>query len=62
MYRSGTRDSYMEGETECWIPVNLQATTENSSLSALLDFILNLKKKNKKKNLIFPFIFLSFPC
>ncbi len=27
---------------ECWIPVNLQATTENSSLSALLDFILNL--------------------
>ncbi len=24
---------------------NLQATTENSSLSALLDFILNLKKK-----------------
>ncbi len=24
-----------------WIPVNLQATTENSSLSTLLDFILN---------------------
>ncbi len=23
---------------ECWIPVNLQATTENSSLSTLLDF------------------------
>ncbi len=39
---------------ECWIPVNFQATTENSSLSALLDFILNLffkKKKKKKKNL-----------
>ncbi len=29
----------------CWIPVNLQATTENSSLSTLLDFILNFKKK-----------------
>ncbi len=28
----------------CWIPVNLQAPTENSSLSTLLDFILNLKK------------------
>ncbi len=25
---------------DCWIPVNLQATTENSSLSTLLDFIL----------------------
>ncbi len=25
---------------ECWIPVNFQATTENSSLSTLLDFIL----------------------
>ncbi len=25
---------------ECWIPVNLQATTENSSLSTLLDFII----------------------
>ncbi len=37
---------------ERWIPVNLQATTENSSLSTLLDFILNLlilKKKKKKK-------------
>ncbi len=34
------------------IPVNLQATTEDSSLSALLDFILNLfLKKKKKKNL-----------
>ncbi len=28
---------------ECWIPVNIQATTENSSLSTLLDFTLNLK-------------------
>ncbi len=27
---------------ECWIPVNFQATTENSSLSTLLDYI---KKK-----------------
>ncbi len=43
---------------ECWIPVNLQATTEDSSLSALLDFILNLFLKKKQKN--FPFIFLSF--
>ncbi len=25
---------------ECWIPVNLQATTENSSLSTLYDFII----------------------
>ncbi len=31
---------YPEVYPECWIPVNLQATTENSSLSALLDFIL----------------------
>ncbi len=31
---------------ECWIPVNLQATTENSSLSTLLDFILKKKKKS----------------
>ncbi len=29
---------------ERWIPVNLQATTENSSLSTLLDFIHKLKK------------------
>ncbi len=29
---------------ECWIPVNLQTTTENSSLSTLIDFIL--KNKN----------------
>ncbi len=28
---------------ECWIPVNHQATTENSSLPTLLDFILNKK-------------------
>ncbi len=51
---------------ECWIPVNFQATTENSSLSTLLDYLL--KKKKKKKNFhffkifIFLFIFLSFPC
>ncbi len=32
---------------ECWIPVNLQATTENSSLSTLLGFI-----QKKKKNLL----------
>ncbi len=32
---------------ECWIPVNFQATTENSSLSTLLDYII--KKKIKKK-------------
>ncbi len=30
---------------EWWIPVNLQATAENSSLSTLLDFILQKKKK-----------------
>ncbi len=30
---------------ELCIPVNLQATTENPSLSTLLDFILNIKKK-----------------
>ncbi len=28
---------------ECWIPVNLHATTENSSLSTLLDFIIKKK-------------------
>ncbi len=32
----------------CWIPVNLQATTENSSLSTQLDFII--------KKEYFPFI------
>ncbi len=30
---------------EYWIPVNLQATTENSSLSTLLDFIIKSKGK-----------------
>ncbi len=30
---------------EWWIPVNLQATTENSSHSTLLDFIPKKKKK-----------------
>ncbi len=50
---------------EYWIPVNLQATTENSSLSTLLDYI---KKNNFFWNFyffkifIFLFIFLSFPC
>ncbi len=46
---------------ECWIPVDLQATTEDSSLSTLLDFILN-KKQTNKTTLIFLSIFLSFPC
>ncbi len=32
------------GHPDRWIPVNLQATTENSSLSTLLDFII--KKLN----------------
>ncbi len=40
----------------CWIPVNLQAATENSSLLTLLDFILNLKKKKY----IYIYISLSF--
>ncbi len=55
---------------ECWIPVKFQATTENSSLSTLLDYI---KKNNNNNNIyiyislffkifIFLFIFLSFPC
>ncbi len=34
---------------ECWIPVNFQATTENPSLSTLLDYI------KKKKNGTFTF-------
>ncbi len=38
---------------ECWIPVNLQATTENSSLSTLLDYI----KKKKNFNFFKIFIF-----
>ncbi len=41
---------------DCWIPVNLQATTENSSLSTLLDFILK-----KKKETVFLFVY-SFSC
>ncbi len=46
---------------ECWIPVNFQATTENSSLSTLLDY---LKKKifHFFKIFIFLFLSLSFPC
>ncbi len=50
---------------ECWIPVNLQATTENSSLSTLLDFIIKKVKKKKKEKFyifIFLFTFLSFLC
>ncbi len=35
---------------ECWIAVNFQATTENSSLSTLLDY---LKEKKKKKKITF---------
>ncbi len=31
---------------DCWIPVNLQAITENSSLSTLLDFILKKIKSS----------------
>ncbi len=49
---------------EYWIPVKFQATTENSSLSTLLDY-LKKKKKNELslfKIFIFLFIFLSFPC
>ncbi len=40
-----------------WIPVSLQATTEHSSLSTLLDFIINFHKKNT----VFLFIY-SFSC
>ncbi len=38
-----------------WIPVNLQAATENSSLSTLLDFII----KNKKNPSLFLYLHLS---
>ncbi len=44
---------------ECWISVNLQATTENSSLSALLDFIIKKKKKRKLIPSIFLYLHLS---
>ncbi len=51
---------------EGWIPVHLQATTDKSSLSTLLDFII---KKSQKYIpffyifiFIFTFTFLSFPC
>ncbi len=49
---------------EYWIPVNFQATTENSSLSTLLDYIKKIKKIifHFFKIFIFLFIFLSFPC
>ncbi len=39
---------------ERWIPVNLQAKTENSSLSTLLDFILNKTKKELSFSLFIP--------
>ncbi len=42
---------------ECWIPVNFQATTENSSLSTLLDFI---QKKKKIFHFFKIFFFSSF--
>ncbi len=44
---------------------NFQATTENSSLSTLLDYLLKKKKKMNFhffKIFIFLFLFLSFPC
>ncbi len=40
-----------------WIPVNLQATTENLSLSTLLDFII--KKNKKNNNSLFQNLYLS---
>ncbi len=39
---------------DCWIPVNLQATTENSSLSTLLDIIPNCQQKK----IIYLYLFL----
>ncbi len=45
---------------EYWIPVKFQATTENSSLSTLLDYINFFSLFFKI--FIFLFIFLSFPC
>ncbi len=41
-----------------WIPVNLQATTENSSLSNLIDFILNFKNKTKEPLCLSLYLFL----
>jgi len=41
---------------ERWIPVNLQATTENVSLSTLLNFII------KKDNLYFSLFIPSLAC
>ncbi len=43
---------------QCWIPDNLQAIPENSSLPSSLDFVLK-KKKNNLRSLSFPL--LSFP-
>ncbi len=47
-YRSWPVEWSSHPHPECWIPVNFQATTENSSLSTLLDYI-------KKKNWTFTF-------
>ncbi len=49
---------------EGWIPVHLQATTDKSSLSTLLDFIIKKSQKYIPFFYIFIFIFtfLSFPC
>ncbi len=44
---------------EYWIPVNLQATTENSSLSTLLDFIIKSKGK-PVSSWLYPFLYN--PC
>ncbi len=48
-YRSWPVEWSSHPHLECWIPVNFQATTENSSLSTLLDYI-------EKKNLTFTFL------
>ncbi len=38
--RTGWWNDLLTPHPKCWISVNLQATTENSSLSTLLDFII----------------------
>ncbi len=48
-YRSWPVEWSSHPHPECWIPVNFQATTENSTLSTLLDYI------KKKKNWTFTF-------
>ncbi len=45
---------------ECWIPDHFQATAENSSLSTLPDFILNLKKTKQKKPCLSLYLLLPF--